>query len=79
MLEPEPKNRSKRREQNAFLGRSSALGVLGYRLGMTDLSLSSNLKVGLVTRSPRAPRFLRYPIPVLLPFESLNSVESARL
>lgn len=51
------KEQEQRREQNAFLGRSSALGVLGYWLGMTDLSLSSNLKVGLVTGSPPARLF----------------------
>lgn len=44
--------RSKRREQNSSLGWSCALRVLGYWLGMTDPSLSSNLKVGLVTGSP---------------------------
>lgn len=76
----EPKKSSKRREQNSFLGWSSALGVLGYWLGMTDPSLSSNLKVGLVTGSPPVPSFLRYPIPTVLPFElGLNALEPAGL
>lgn len=46
---------------------------------MTDPSLSSNLKVELVTGSPPIASFSRYPIP-LLPLElGLNSVESAGL
>lgn len=72
--------RSKRHEQNSSRGWSCALRVLGYWLGMTDPSLSSNLKVGLVTGSPPVPSFLHCRVPTVVPFElCLISVESAVL
>lgn len=47
---------------------------------MTDPSLSSNLKVGLVIGSPPVPSFSHYPVSTVLPFElGLDSVESAGL